>query len=143
MAVAMVGAWPLMGHMKDGEDDSQNGRDVNANEHVLDHHGSPSLQVGHTRAGCVVSEADRGWAPARTFHPTGIRIGTPAGMSNRVGAREGRKDAKPAEGVVPFFRGVAIFRLLRWTGRTNFCTGRGPVVVGGNRMNIAIRYRTS
>jgi hypothetical protein len=43
MAVAMVSAWLLMGHMKDGEDYSQNGRDINTYEHILDNHGSPSL----------------------------------------------------------------------------------------------------
>lgn len=132
-----------MGHMKDGEDDSQDGRNVNAYEHVLNNHGSPSLQVGHTRAGCAASEADSGWAPARTSYPTDIRIVTPAGMSNRVGAREGRKDAKPAECVAPFFRGLAIPLLLRWTGQTDLRTGRGSVVAGGNRTSIAIRYRTS
>jgi hypothetical protein len=89
MAVAMVCAWLLMGHMKDGEDYSQNGRDINAYEHILDNHGSPSLQVEHTRAGLVVSVPDSGWAPAPTAHPIDTKINIPVDMSNRAGAREG------------------------------------------------------
>ena len=41
MAVAVGRAVPLMGYMNNGEDYSQDGRDVNAYEHIMENHGSP------------------------------------------------------------------------------------------------------
>jgi hypothetical protein len=43
MAVAVGSAVPLMVHIKNGKDYSQNARDVNAYENIMENHGSPSL----------------------------------------------------------------------------------------------------
>jgi hypothetical protein len=34
---------PLMGHINNGKDYSQDGRDVNAYENIMENHGSPSF----------------------------------------------------------------------------------------------------
>jgi hypothetical protein len=43
MAVAVGRAVPLMGYMNNGKDYSQDGRDVNAYEYIMENHGGPSL----------------------------------------------------------------------------------------------------
>ena len=43
MAMAVGRTIPLMGHIKNGKDYSQDGRDVNAYENIMENHGSPSL----------------------------------------------------------------------------------------------------
>jgi hypothetical protein len=43
MAVAVGNAVPWMGHINNGKDYSQDGRDVNAYENIMESHGSPSL----------------------------------------------------------------------------------------------------
>ena len=75
MAVAVGRAVPLMGYMNNGKDYSQDGRDVNAYEYIMENHGGPSLWVLHKRAGFVISEADSGWTPVLTARPLAVLKG--------------------------------------------------------------------
>jgi hypothetical protein len=89
MAVAVGSAVPLIKHINNGKDYSQDACDVNAYENVMENHGSPSWYVLHKRAGFVISEADNGRTlpsslPAPLFKQRVISL---ANMSSWVGAR--------------------------------------------------------
>jgi len=60
MAVAVERGVLLVGDMNDGEDYSQNSRQINADEHVMQNHDSRSLSMFRKRAGLGISEVDSG-----------------------------------------------------------------------------------
>lgn len=69
MAVAVMRTSRLMGHIKYGKNYSQDSRDVNSYEHIMENHVSPSLLVLHKRAAFGIEEVNSVLTPFRTASP--------------------------------------------------------------------------